>query len=229
MLLGSSRIDIAALVLKVVLGKLLETHGCGYFYLPLSLFFGDGAHSGFRNYRANQRHFAVGPVYEFTTTKVFEGVSTAYGCARFRGDTEQRFPVTYFKEHRDAPVGESSRSRQFFANRATWREQKAVPLKNRDDPWRVVRTLDEIKMGETLDIRLSAVQTPRQGINTCGAKSAFVFECPPAHLPEEFLYPLATKENWGKSPLLPASGSCFRISGTPQSRSRGIRSDCMMG
>ena len=192
MLLGNSRIDIAALVLKVVLGTLLETNGVAYFYVPLSLFFGDGAHSGFRNYRANHRNFAVDTVYEWTTTKVFEGVSTAYGCARFRGDTEQRFPVTYFREHRDTPVSEPSR----FANRTTWHELKAVPLKNCADPWRVVKTLDEIKTATSLDIRLSAAQTPRQGINTCGAKSAFVFRDKPAHLPEEFLYPLTTKETW---------------------------------
>ena len=73
LLLGSSRIDIAALVLKIVLGKLLKKDGVGYFYLPLSLFFGDGAHEGFRNHSANQRDFAVDTVYEFTSTKVFEG------------------------------------------------------------------------------------------------------------------------------------------------------------
>ena len=196
MLLGNSRIDIAALVLKVVLGKLLETNGVGYFYVPLSLFFGDGAHSGFRNYRANHRNFAVDTVYEWTTTKVFEGVSTAYGCARFRGDTEQRFPVPYFREHRDTPVGASSLSQHAFTNRATWHELKAVPLKNYEDPWLVVKTLEEIKTGIGIDIRLSAAQTPRQGINTCGAKSAFVFKDKPAHIPEEFLYPLATKEIW---------------------------------
>lgn len=192
MLLGNSRIDIAALVLKVVLGTLLETNGVGYFYVPLSLFFGDGAHSGFRNYRANHRNFAVDTVYEWTTTKVFKSVSTAYGCARFRGDTEQRFPVTYFREHRHTPVSGPSR----FANRATWHELKAVPFKNCADPWRVVKTLDEIKTATGLDIRLSSAQTPRQGINTCGAKSAFVFKDKPAHLPEEFLYPLTTKETW---------------------------------
>ena len=42
MLLGASRIDIAALVLKVVLGRLLKENGTGYFYIPTSLFFGDG-------------------------------------------------------------------------------------------------------------------------------------------------------------------------------------------
>lgn len=196
MLLGNSRIDIAALVLKVVLGKLLETNGYGYFYLPLSLFFGDGAHCGFRNYRANHRNFAVDTVYEFTTTKVFKGVSTAYGCARFQADTHQQFPVAYFKEHCDARVGKTSVAQLALAKEAKWKGHKAVPLKKRDDPWRIVQTLDEVRMGETLDIRLSSAQTPRQGVNTCGAKSVFVFERKPEHIPEEFLYPLATKETW---------------------------------
>ena len=45
-LLGSSRTDIAALVLKVALGRLLKKNGVGCFYIPTSLFFGEGAHSG---------------------------------------------------------------------------------------------------------------------------------------------------------------------------------------
>ena len=175
-LLGSSRVDIAALVLKVVLGKLLKKNGSGYFYLPTSLFFGDGAHSGFRNYNADHRNFAVDPVYEFTSTHVFEDVNTAYCCARFQGDTQQEFPVTYFKE----------------LDR-NWVEHKALPLKNPTDPWRIVQNLDELKAGETLEIRLAPEQKPRQGVNTCGANSVFIFDHKPLHLPEEFLYPLASK------------------------------------
>ena len=97
-LLGASRVDIAALVLKVVLGKLLKKNGTGFFYLPTSLFFGDGAHTGFRNYYADNRMYAIDSVYEFTTTKVFDRVSTGYCCANFQVDTKQQFPITYFKE-----------------------------------------------------------------------------------------------------------------------------------
>lgn len=179
MLLGSSRIDIAALVLKVVLGKLLKKNGSGYFYLPTSLFFGDGAHNGFRNYSANHRNFAVDSVYEFTSTQVFKGVSTAYCCARFRVDTQQNFPVTYFKE----------------VDRE-WIEHKAIPLKNPADPWRIVQNADELNAGETLEIKLAPEQKPRQGVNTCGANSVFIFDNKPSYLPEAFLYPLATKEIW---------------------------------
>ena len=180
MLLGSSRIDIAALVLKVVLRRLLKENGTGYFYLPTSLFFGDGAHSGFRSYKAGStRDFAVDTVYEWTSTKVFEGVGTSYCCARFRGDTQQNFPVSYFRE-----------------SGGKWVEHKALPFKDPTDPWRVVRDLDELKAGATLEVKLSPEQAPRQGVNTCGANRVFIFDQKPSHLPGEFLYPLATKELW---------------------------------
>ena len=194
MLLGASRIDIAALVLKVVLGRLLKENGTGYFYIPTSLFFGDGAHSGFRNYLARSsqstadsyRDFAVDTVYEWTSTKVFDGVSTSYCCAKFRADTRQGFPVSYFRE-----------------SEGKWVEHKALPLKDPNDPWRVVRDLEELKAGATLEVGLSPEQTPRQGVNTCGANSVFIFDQKPTHLPEQFLYPLATKELWRQQTVLP--------------------------
>ncbi len=192
-LLGSSRTDIAALVLKIVLGRLLKRNGVGYFYLPTSLFFGDGAHSGFRNYSAKgsqngpnaHRDFAIDTVYEFTSTKVFEGVGTSYCCAKFRGDTRQDFPIPYFKEVDDK-----------------WIEHKALPLRKPTDPWRIVKDLDELNMDTTLEIRLPPEQKPRQGVNTCGANSVFIFNHKPSYLPEQFLYPLATKELWRQNTLL---------------------------
>ena len=187
LLLGSSRIDIAALVLKVVLGQLLKKNGLGYFYLPLSLFFGAGAHNGFRNYHANQRDFAVNTVYEFTSTKVFEGVNTSYGCAEFQCDTSQTFPVTYYRELNEE-----------------WTEHAAVPLKDATDPWRVVRNLNKLSTDITFDLQLLPTQIPRQGVNTCGANSVFIFQGKPSHLPGAFLYPLATKEIWRQKASFPS-------------------------
>ena len=194
MLLGSSRIDIAALVLKVVWGRLLKKNGTGYFDIPTSLFFGDGAHSGFRDYRVRDsgnetgtyRDFTVGTVYEFTSTKVFEGVSTSYCGAKFQVDTRQNFPVSYFRE-----------------SDGKWAEHKVLPLKNPTDPWRVVRDLNELQTDATLEVNLSPEQAPRQGVNTCGANSVFIFHRKPSHLPDEFLYPLATKELWRQQTVLP--------------------------
>jgi len=194
MLLGSSRVDIAALVLKVVLGRLLKKNGTGYFYLPISLFFGDGAHSGFRDYRVSDfgnrtdahRDFAVDTVYEFSSTKVFDGVGTSYCCARLQVDTRWNFPVSYFKELD-----------------GKWVEHKALPLKNPTDPWRVVQYLDSLNAETPLEVKLSPEQKPRQGVNTCGANRVFIFDDKPAHIPDQFLYPLATKEIWRPNAPLP--------------------------
>ena len=186
-LLGASRVDIAALVLKVVLGRLLKKNGTGYFYLPTSLFFGDGAHRGFRNYKAGTtRDFAVDTVYEFTSTRAFEDVGTSYCCAKFRIDTQQNFPVSYFRE-----------------SDGKWLEHKALPLENSTDPWRVVRNLDELNAGAALNVKLTPEQKPRQGVNTCGANGVFIFDEKPSHLPEQFLYPLATKVLWRQGAVSP--------------------------
>ena len=193
-LLGSSRTDIAALVLKVALGRLLKKNGVGYFYIPTSLFFGEGAHSGFRSYRARSalngvdacRNFAVDTVYEFTSTKVFDGVGTSYCCAKFRVDTRQDFPVSYFRE-----------------SDSEWVAHKALPLKDTTDPWRVAQNLDELNKDIKLEVRLSPEQKPRQGVNTCGANSVFIFDHKPPYLPEQFLYPLVTKEIWRQNTASP--------------------------
>ena len=193
-LLGTSRVDIAALVLKVVLGRLLTKNGMGCFYIPTSLFFGEGAHTGFRNYSArshpngvdSDRDFAVDTVCEFTSTKVFEDVDTSYCCAKFQIDMQQHFPIPYFKDLN-----------------SEWIAHKALPLKNPTDPWRVVQHLDELNRETKLDINLSPEQKPRQGVNTCGANSVFIFDGKPSHLPEQFLYPLATKEIWRQNTVLP--------------------------
>ena len=80
-LLGSSRTDIAALVLKIVIGHLLRDRGTAHFFVPLSLFTGDNAQVGFRDYEAFGAAFSVTEVYEFNKTRVFEKIETAYCCA----------------------------------------------------------------------------------------------------------------------------------------------------
>ena len=184
-LLGSSRTDIAALVLKVVLGKLLRKGGIGCFYLPLSLFFGD-AHRGFRDYIANGRRFAVDEVCEFTATKVFEGIGTSYCCTSFCLDMPHKFPVRYFRERSDK-----------------WIEHRAVPLKLSNDQWRVLLRGDTAGLDSSIKVELSPDQKPRQGVNTCGANAIFMFEDKPTYLPGEFLFPLATKDIWKNGDMVP--------------------------
>ncbi len=183
-LLGASRIDIAALVLKVVLGKLLRKGGIGCFYTPLSLFSGGDAHKGFRDYTANHRNFAVDEVYEFTTTKVFKNISTSYCCAKFRMDMPHKFPVRYFRE-----------------KRGNWIEHRAVPLKISSDQWRILQNGDSSALDNHIKMQLSPDQKPRQGVNTCGANAVFIFDNKPPSLPGEYLFPLATKEIWKRKDL----------------------------
>lgn len=179
-LLGASRTDIAALVVKVALGKLLKHGGWGCFFLPTSLFCGDDAHAGFRDYSANGRAFAVREVFEFTSTKVFE-VGTSYCCARFTVDRAQEFPVKYYREVAGA-----------------WEEDCAVPLQRPTDPWRVIPHGAAVEPIAVVDVGLSPQQAPRQGANTCGANAAFIFDAMPPDLPAKYLFPLAGKGLWRK-------------------------------
>ena len=66
-----------------------------------------------------------------------------------------------------------------------------------------MRDLNNLKAGTTLDLNLPPTQIPRQGVNTCGANSVFIFADKPSHLPEPFLYPLATKEIWRQDASIP--------------------------
>ncbi len=202
-LLGSSRTDVAALVLKVVLGKLLSRHGVGGFYLPLSLFSGDDAHRGFRDYIANHRRFAVEEVCEFSESKVFDGVGTTYCCAKFKMDQMQKFPVRYFRESSGA-----------------WVEHRAIPLNAPSDQWRVLADGESDTFDDKIDVALRPEQKPRQGVNTCGANKVFMFDEKPLHLPEEFVFPLVTKDIWKRGAMVPVKWILLpydRYSGKPLS------------
>ncbi|AFY70933.1 hypothetical protein Pse7367_2678 [Thalassoporum mexicanum PCC 7367] len=178
-LLGASRVDIAALILKIALGNLLDDHGAGYFFVPRSLFSGGDAHLGFRDYRSQGRDFCVNAVFEFTETEVFESVITAYAAAAFTIDMLQTFPVKYYCE-----------------KDGDWQEYVAQPLRLRSDQWRITPRNQLGAKEEAIEIAITPHQKPRQGVNTCGANGVFIFKQKPDFLPAEFIYPLATKELW---------------------------------
>jgi len=178
LLLGSSRIDIAALVLEITLGQLLVDSGEGHFFVPLSLFSGEDAHKGFRDYLLQGKPFCVSEVYEFSETAAFPDIGTSYCYAHFRKGESQVFPIKYFRE-------ESQRWKQMFAH----------PLRENDDPWIITSCASLAQEQTTVSISLKKRQKPRQGINTCGANDVFIFSQKPS-LPDEFLFPLVTKDLW---------------------------------
>ena len=178
-LLGSSRVDIAALVLKIVISRLLKDGGSAHFFAPLSLFTGDGAHTGFRDYRAFDSDFSVTKVFEFRKTKIFHGIGTAYCCASFLKGKKQSFPVQYFRE--------LDRS---------WEEKKAFPLKSLSDPWRILSPDEKENREGRINLPIGPEQRPRQGANSCGANNVFIFDTYPAFLDGRYIFPLASKETW---------------------------------
>ncbi|MGO8678366.1 MAG: SAM-dependent DNA methyltransferase [Limisphaerales bacterium] len=177
-LLGSSRVDLAALVIAVVLNENLEQNGEAAFFLPLSLFFNDGAHSGFRGYRLRDSGFRVCQIWDFRVRKIFPEVLTRIGAALFHRDKQNAFPIPY-----KSLTGES------------WTSQYAAPIGEATAPLSISAEradLDDIRAAAPITVR--AEQKPRQGVNTCGANHVFIFDQYPDHLPSQFVFPLLTKE-----------------------------------
>ena len=96
LLLGGSRIDIAALIIQKSIKEHLTENGRAYFFMPLSLLLNDGAHSAFRTYTIQSTTFAIDSVHDFNNHSVFQGVATRYGLVSFQRDSTTKFPVDYF-------------------------------------------------------------------------------------------------------------------------------------
>jgi hypothetical protein len=95
-LLGGSRIDLAALILySVFLNNTKDTTICGY-YLPLSLFLNDGASESFRSYTVGNKNFSLDYLYDFDGIKVFDGISTRFCFAQFSMSRKTKYPINYF-------------------------------------------------------------------------------------------------------------------------------------
>lgn len=174
-LLGSSRTDIAALVVNVAMGNLLSPSGRAYFYLPSSLYYGDNAHRGWRAFMASGRKFSTHWIYEFKSTKVFDSVGTSYFAVSLQIDVEQEFPVPCYRE---------------LEGKMNWEQVELSPLKAPDDQW-IER--DACFDPSSIKVVINKDQMPRQGVNTCGANDIYIFEERPSNIPHEFLFPLATK------------------------------------
>jgi len=177
-LLGSSRVDLAALVIAVVLNENLAHNGQAAFFLPLSLFFNDGAHSGFRKYRLRDSEFRVCQIWDFPRRRVFPEILTRAGAALFRRDQQNVFPIPYKS-----------------LNGESWISRHAAPVGEDAAPLSISNGRDDLNDIVTAPpITVGADQKPRQGVNTCGANHAFVFDRPPDDLPSQFVFPLLTKE-----------------------------------
>lgn len=178
LLLGCARVDFSALVLAVAMKKNLEAYGEGLFFLPLSLFQNDGAHSGFRRYSIGDTTFRPAEIWAFTETKVFLEVATRFGAVRFERDAFASYPIPYRVEFGGG-----------------WVQRFAAPVGDATAPLAVFDSVLEFEQAPSLTlIEVREGQKPRQGVNTCGANEVFIFNELPSDLPQDFLFPLITKE-----------------------------------
>ncbi len=204
LLLGGSRIDIAALVIAKCLTENLKKNGTAYFFMPLSILLNGSAHKAFRNYRLGEIDFAMTSVHDFKNNPIFDGVATRYGLVAFQRDEKQAFPIPYF-------VFESGE----------WIKHFAQPAFNLDDPLSIEKIdAQSFRAFQTFSkIEVPITSKPRQGVNTCGANSVFIFDSVTkldnetasasnkvhknVTLPLKFLFPMVTKDNFTQAEPLP--------------------------
>jgi len=173
-LLGASRVDLAALILSSAFRRLTKTGAqCGFF-LPASLFFNDGAHAALRQWLFDGVPVKLECIYDFQKTKVFPGIRTRFCFVQFLLGQETVYPIPYFAESDQG-----------------WQSLFAAPVGPAGSPLSV-KTDTEIASFQLPQIHVEAWQKPRQGINTCGATDVFVFSQYPDHLNPEYLFPLVT-------------------------------------
>jgi len=185
-LLGGSRIDLAALIIQKAVQDHLIPGGSGYFFIPLSLILNEGAHNRFRRGRLKGDCFGISEIRDFGENRIFKDVSTRCGFGVFRKSESGRERIPYFVM--TAP--------------GKWKQNTAGPA---GPPGSAFRILDDEK--QPAPIRMSSLSRPRQGINTGGRNSIFIFdsaeECSgnmlvlknstrTVRLPEALIYPLIT-------------------------------------
>jgi len=195
LLLGGSRIDLAALVIAKSIRDHLSEHGSAFFYIPLSLLLNEGAHAGFRRFQTGGVGFALRKLYDFEGVEVFPGIATRYGAAHFQRDAVTSYPVPCLA----------------FDN-SRWRRHWAAPLFERSGALSVFRERSAMRMVQRSRIPLHKDSRPRQGVNTCGANGVLIFsnyrpfsnrmvdvdseKFGRVRLPSKFLYPLLEKEQF---------------------------------
>ena len=189
LLLGHARADLAALIIAKTIHSNLSAKGEAYFFVPLSLFLNEGAHTGFRQFNSRGVRFSVGELIDLEGTGAFPGIATRFGAARFRRDSIQRYPIPCVR---------------FESGR--WRRCWAAPVRKDHGALSILTTRKAFKSFKALRLTLPPGARPRQGVNTCGSNSVMIFSAVTSispelvtarskvfgnvTLPSRFLYPL---------------------------------------
>ncbi len=198
LLLGNSRIDLAALVMMKTLSENLHPRGKAYFFTPLSVILNEGAHNRFRKGSLGKRDFRIREIRDFNGQEIFQDVSTRCGFLSIETDRKPEAPIPYY-------TLENSR----------WEKQWARPISSPGSAYIVETDRSEIPR-EIPRIQIEKSSQPRQGINTGGRNSFYIFSsCLPlkpgivrvgnregtVDLPEELIYPLIGRNQFKETPV----------------------------
>ncbi|MCS7076962.1 MAG: SAM-dependent methyltransferase [Bacteroidia bacterium] len=198
-LLGKSRIEIAALIVMKSIAKHLKTNGEAVFFIPMSILLNDGANEQFRTYKTLNVDFAITEVYDFLGVTVFEEVKTRYGLIHIQKNQKMKFPIPYYQNEQNE-----------------WVRYSAKPIFNFTDPLSKIENQEWMnELNENSKIVLPKQFIPRQGINTCGANDMFIFDDYQEVsqdlvslsnkkqrniiLPKKFIYPLLVSKNFNSN------------------------------
>jgi len=158
-LLGASRIDIAALIIKKCMLVHIKETGHGYFFVPLSLFFNENANAHFRPCLNSANVFSVSKIINFPSNIVFPSVKTKNGFVHLTRNSSQLSKIPY--QEIDSPNEKLLKIMWCFpsCNMSAWKLSK-----------------DDNSLSSLKTIEVDNCQKPRQGINTCGLNDIFIFQ-----------------------------------------------------
>lgn len=198
LLLGGSRIDIAALIIQISIKDFLVQNGEAVLFMPLSLLLNDGANRIFRTYSIGNVCYRLQTVYDFNTEDVFGKIATRYGLSHFIRDAKSQFPIPYFRNEK-----------------GVWVEHLAKPIFHETDPLSIIRIEDGNDFGDLKPVSVKKASSPRQGINTCGANDIYFFDAITTIdenlvsvsnkirdniiLPKKYVFPLITSKEFKSS------------------------------
>ena len=154
-LLGASRSDLAALAIQKCMKDCIKSNGNGYFFIPLSLLFNEGANQFFRPKLDEEGVFSIEEIFDFEYSLVFPKVLTRNGFIAVQRGSKQKFPIKLTKLEKD---GKST-------------SMYCIPTSD-EKSWLQSKSKSQAKFPT---INVEPHQNPRQGMNTCGLNKLFIF------------------------------------------------------
>jgi len=151
LLLGSSRVDLAALIVNVAISDLAKENSTIGFFLPGSMFFGGSAHEAFRSFEVKGKRYQLTKLFDFGMEPIFN-TNTKHGTS---------FVYAEFRKN----IDESKLLERKLDSEGNW-----ISLDPKSG--NISLTLDRgAKQVRKFKLPMSA--KPRQGVNTGGQNSVF--------------------------------------------------------